>query len=237
MNIDDSIFQTQEQIAQIDEINDQRFSSHHDYRINDQLRLNGLVYQQLTLHFNQINQSLHVVNASCTQLQNTLNQRKEELTKFTKQYELTDASLKYEFKYHKETKKSLAHERNVTKRLIDLLNDIKLSKTSKSNQIDVIFKETQNMRQNFYDVNHEIQTLHDTLENKKNCIKTLKTKKNAAMMKLKERIRVLEQKIQNLKSDFLNFMSKDDDFNIETATTTTIEKRKRASIWSIECAE
>ena len=37
LSTDDSTYQTQEQVVQIDKINDQRFSSHHDYRINDQL--------------------------------------------------------------------------------------------------------------------------------------------------------------------------------------------------------
>ena len=95
----------------------------------------------------------------------------------------------------------------------------------KSNQIDVLFKKIQDMRQRFYDTNHEIQTLHDTLKNKKNFIKTLKTEKNAAMTKLKKKIEILEQKIQKFKSDFLNFMSEGDDFSIETATATTIKKK------------
>ena len=178
-----------------------------------------------------------MINASCVQLQNILNQRKTELTEPTKRYELTNAFLKYEFKCHKKTKKSLAHERNVIKKLIDFLNDVKLSKTSKLNQIDVLFREIQDMRQKFYDINHEIQILHDTLKSKENCIKTLKAEKNATMTKLKKRIRIFEQKIQELKSDFLNFMSKRDDFSIEITTATTIKNSKRASICSIGCAE
>ena len=156
LSTDDSIYQAQEQVAQIGETNDQRFPSHHDYSINDQLWLNGLAYQQLALRFKQINQSLNVANASCARLQNTPNQRKEKLAEVTERYELRDASLKYKFKSHKETEKSLAHERNVTKGLIDLLNDIKLPETSKSNQIGVLFKKTQDMRQKLYDTNHEI---------------------------------------------------------------------------------
>ena len=237
LSTDDSIYQAQEQVAQIGETNDQRFPSHHDYRINDQLWLNGLAYQQLALRFNQINQSLNVANASCTQLQNTLNQRKAELAELTKRYDLIDASLKYEFKHHKETEKSLAHERNVTKGLIDLLNDVKLPETCKSNQIGILFRETQDMHQKLYDTNHEIQTLHDTLEDKENCIKTLEAEKDAVMTELEERIKILEQKIQGLKSDFLNYMLEEDDFSIEIATATTIGKRKRASICSIGCAE
>ena len=170
-----------------------------------------------------------MVNTSCAHLQNALTQRKEELAKITERYELTDASLKYEFKCHKETEKSLAHERNVTKGLINLLNDFKLPETSKSNQVGVLFRETQDMRQRLYDTSHEIQTLHDTLESKENCIKTLKAEKDVAVAELEERIKVLEQKIQDLKSDFLAFMSEGDDFSIETATATTIGKRKRAS--------
>ena len=226
-----------EQVAQIGEINERRFSSHHDHRINDQLWLNGLAYQQLALRFNQINQNLNMANASCTQLQNTLNQRKEELAEVTERYELTDASLKYEFKCHKETEKSLAHERSVTKGLIDLLNDVKLPEISKSNQIGVLFRETQDMRQRLYDTNHEIQSLHDTLESKENFIRTLEAEKDAAVAELQERIRVLEQKIQEMKSDFLNFMSECDDFSLETATAMTIGERKRASICSIGCKE
>ena len=231
-----SFYQAQGQIDQIDETNDQRFPSHHDYRINDQLWLNGLAYQQLALRFNQINQNLNVANASCSHLQNALNQRKEELAEIKERYELINASLKYEFKCHKETEKSLAHERNVTLGLINLLNDVKLPEFSKSNQVGVLFRETQDMRQRLYDTNHEIQTLHDTLESKENCIKTLEAEKNAEVAELEERIKVLEQKIQDLKSDFLNFMSEGDDVSIETATATTIGKRKRASICSIGCA-
>ena len=178
-----------------------------------------------------------MANASCAQLQNTFNQRKEELAEITERYELTNAFLKYEFKCHKKTEKNLAHERNVIKKLIDVLNDVKLSENFKSNQIDVLFKKIQNMRQKLYDINHEIQTLHETLESKKDCIKTLKTKKNATMMKLKKKIRIFEKKIQNFKSNFFNFMSEREDFSIEIATTTTIEERKRASICSIECAD
>ena len=116
----------------------------------------------MSLRFGQINQSLNIANASCTHLQDALNQQKEELAEITKRCELTDASLKHEFKCHKETEKSLAHERGVTRGLINLLNDVKLPDSSKSNQIGVLFKETQDMRQRLYDTNHEIQTLHDT---------------------------------------------------------------------------
>ena len=65
----------------------------------------------------------------------------------------------------------------------------------------------------------------------------MKAEKDAVVAELEERIRVLEQKIQELKSDFLNFMSEGDDFSIETATATTIGKRKGASICSIGCAD
>ena len=234
---DDFFYQTQKQVVQIDEIHDQRFSNHNDYRINDQLWFNEFVYQQLSLRFNQINQNLNVTNISCVHLQNALIQRKKKLTKITKRYELTNAFLKYEFKCHKKTKKNFAHERNVIKGLINFLNDVKLSETFKSNQIDVLFRKIQNIQQRLYDINYKIQILHDMLKSKENCIKTLKTEKNAAIAKLKKRIKILEQKIQNLKSNFLNFMSKGEDFSIEIATTTIIGKRKQAFICSIECAK
>ena len=76
-----------------------------------------------------------------------------------------------------------------------------------------------------------------TLENKENCIKSLEAEKNATIAELEKKIKELEQNIQDLKSDFLNFMSEGDDFSIETATATTIGKRKRASICSIGCTE
>lgn len=56
---------------------------------------------------------------------------KKKLTKITKQYELTNAFLKYKFKCHKKTKKNFAHERNVIKKLIDFLNNVKLSEIFK----------------------------------------------------------------------------------------------------------
>lgn len=44
-----------------------------------------------------------------------------------------EASLKYEFKCHKEAENSLTHERNVTRGLVELLNEFDLPDSLKSN--------------------------------------------------------------------------------------------------------
>lgn len=69
---------------------------------------------------------------------------KKKLTKITKQCELINAL--HKFKCHKKTKKNLAQKQNVTRELINFLNDVKLSNFFKSNQIDVLFKKIQNMQ-------------------------------------------------------------------------------------------
>lgn len=58
--------QMQKQVSRIKIDHNPRFSSNHDHRVNDQMWLNGLVYQQLSLRFCQINRSLNVANATCT---------------------------------------------------------------------------------------------------------------------------------------------------------------------------
>lgn len=173
--------------------------------------LNGLAYQQLALRFSQINQNLNEANATCTHLQKNLDARKEELMDVKERYEVADTSLKYEFKCHKETEKSLAHERSVTRELVKLLNDVKLPEPLKSNQIGLLFRETQDMRHQLHDSNQEIKTLSAALENKQEYIKKLEAEKSSEVAELEEQIR-------EIKSEYLNFMSEGDDISIETAT-------------------
>ncbi len=80
------------------------------------------------------------------------------------------------------------------------------------------------MRQKIFNNNHELDALRYTLKRKKNYNNQLNEKKKRAMKKL-------EKQIKNLKSKFLNYMSKDDNISIET---TMIEKRKRASLCELK---
>ena len=104
--------QVQEQASQTDGENSQRPSSHHEHRFNDRLWLNGVARRQLSLRFSQVNQSFNLANATCTHLQNDHLARKKELVELKQQYAFVDPSLTHEFKCHKETEKSLAHERS-----------------------------------------------------------------------------------------------------------------------------
>jgi septal ring factor EnvC (AmiA/AmiB activator) len=96
---------------------------------------------------------------------------------------------------------------------------MKTNLLSKEFQLDVLFKENQNMRQKIFNNNHELDELKYTLKRKKNHINQLNAKKKRATKEL-------EKQIKNLKLKFLNYMSKDDNINIET---TMIKKRKRIS--------
>jgi iron-sulfur cluster repair protein YtfE (RIC family) len=93
---------------------------------------------------------------------------------------------------------------------------MKTSLLSKEFQFDVHFKENQNMGQKVFNNNHELNELRYILKRKKNYIDQLNAEKKRAMKEL-------EKQIKNLKSEFLNYMSKDDNINIET---TMIERRK-----------
>jgi hypothetical protein len=143
---------------------------------------------------------------------------------------MIETSLNHEFKCHKETKKSLKHERNVIRKLMMFINKFELSKFTKSNflsnnfQLDVLFRENQNMRQKLYKSDHQINTLSYTVKRKEDCIIQLKNEKKRAIEKLK-------RNLKKFRSEFMNFMSKSDDISIET---TTIEKRKREIICLIE---
>ena len=129
-----------------------------------------------------------------------------------------------------ETKNNLKHERNVTRRLMLLINKFEFSKFMQFDffpnnfRLDVLFKKNQNMRQKLYESDHQINFLSYTMERKKDCIIQLKEDKKCAIEKLK-------RNLKKFKSKFMNFMSKNNDINIET---TTIKKRKRGSICLIE---
>ncbi len=224
--LDNFLRQTQKQVSQAAEENNRKFSSHQDFTFNDNLWLNDVVYQQLSLRFNQINQNLTLTNATCNDLQIELLTKKEKLTKIKHQHAIIDASLKHEFKCHRVTKKSLEHERNVTRKLMNFINNFELSKCMKTSllskefQLDVLFRENQNMRQKIFNNSHELDELRYILKRKKNHIDQLNAEKKRAMKEL-------DKQIKNLKSEFLNYMSKDDNISIET---TMIEKRRRASL-------
>jgi iron-sulfur cluster repair protein YtfE (RIC family) len=96
---------------------------------------------------------------------------------------------------------------------------MKTSLLSKEFQLDVLFRENQNMRQKIFNNCHELNELKYTLKRKKNHINQLNAEKKRATKKL-------EKQIKNLKSKFLNYMSKDDNISIKT---TMIEKRRRVS--------
>ncbi len=76
------------------------------------------------------------------------------------------------------------------------------------------------MGQKVFNNNHELNELRYILKRKKNYIDQLNAEKKRAMKEL-------EKQIKNLKSEFLNYMSKDDNINIET---TMIERRKWTSL-------
>jgi septal ring factor EnvC (AmiA/AmiB activator) len=97
---------------------------------------------------------------------------------------------------------------------------MKTSLLSKEFQLDVLFKENQNKRQKIFNNNHELNELKYTLKRKKNHINQLNTEKKRATKEL-------EKQIKNLKSKFLNYMSKDDNISIEI---TMIKKRRRVSL-------
>jgi translation initiation factor 1 (eIF-1/SUI1) len=80
------------------------------------------------------------------------------------------------------------------------------------------------MRQKFYESDLQINILSYTMKRKKDCIIQLKKEKKRAIEKLK-------RDLKKFKSEFMNFMPKSDDINIET---TTIKKRKREFICLIE---
>ena len=120
----------QEQASQTEVDHSHRFPSNHDYHANDQMWLNGLAYQQLSLRFCQINQNLNVADATYTHLQNDLAIRGEELVEVKELYKIADSSLQHEFKCHKKTEKSLDHERCVTRGLVSLLNTINIPESS-----------------------------------------------------------------------------------------------------------
>ncbi len=80
------------------------------------------------------------------------------------------------------------------------------------------------MRQKFYESDHQIKFLSYTMKRKKDCIIQLKKEKKRAIEKLK-------RDFKKFKSEFINFMSKNDDINIET---TMIKKRKREFIFLIK---
>ncbi len=86
---------------------------------------------------------------------------------------------------------------------------MKTSLLSKEFQLDVLFKENQNMRQKIFNDSHELNELKYTLKRKKNHINQLNAEKKRATKEL-------EKQIKNLKSKFLNYMSKDDNISIET---------------------
>ncbi len=98
---------------------------------------------------------------------------------------IVDAFLKYKFKCNRVTKKSLKHELNVTRKLMNFINNFELSKCMKTSllskefQFDVFFKENQNMRQKIFNNNHELNELRYILKRKKNHIDQLNAKKKA----------------------------------------------------------
>ncbi len=108
---------------------------------------------------------------------------------------------------------------------MNFINNFELSKCMKTSllskefQLDVLFRENQNMRQKIFNNCHELNELKYTLKRKKNHINQLNAEKKRATKKL-------EKQIKNLKSKFLNYMSKDDNISIKT---TMIEKRRRVS--------
>ena len=180
--------------------------------------LNGLAYQQLALRFGQVNQSLNVANATCTHLQNELIALKEELVDVKQQCAIADASLKHEFGCHKETEKSLAHERDVNRGLVKLINDVELPESSKTNllpenfQLGVLFRENQDMRARLYDSNHQMEGLKHALKSKQDRIKAVEEE-------MKSVVEELEEQNRDLRSEFMSYMAEGDDISIETATT------------------
>jgi hypothetical protein len=175
-------------------------------------------------------QSLNLINSTCINLQNDFSTRHEKLTNVKQKCIMIETFFKHEFKCHKKTKKSLKHERDVTRELIMFINKFELSKFTKSSffsnnfQLDVLFKKNYNMRQKFYESDHQIKFLSYTMKRKKDCIIQLKKEKKRAIEKLK-------RDFKKFKSEFINFMSKNDDINIET---TMIKKRKREFIFLIK---
>jgi predicted transcriptional regulator len=101
---------------------------------------------------------------------------------------------------------------------------MKTNLLSKKFQLDVLFKENQNMRQKNFNNNHELNELKYILKRKKNHIDQLNAEKKRAMKKF-------EKQIKNFKSKFLNYMSKDDNISIET---TMIKRRRRAFLNEIK---
>ena len=134
------------------------------------------------------------------------------------QFAIVDAFLKHEFGCHKKIEKSLTHERDVNRELMKLINDVKFSKFSKMNflsknfQFDVLFRKNQNMRAKFYDSNHQMKNLKHALKSKQDCIKIVEKK-------MKSVIKKLEEQNKDLKSEFMSYITKNDDINIETTTT------------------
>lgn len=96
-------------------------------------------------------------------------------------------------------------KRNATQGLVKLINDFELPESSRTNllpenfQLGVLFRENQDMRERLYDSKNQIEALRYALEGKQEYIKVIEAEKKRALEEL-------EEKINELKSEFLNYM-------------------------------